>query len=62
MKIRKNEKQNIKLKSKGILPKELNDPIEDEINKLADGRKRYLANYSSKIGIKPDQNLFLLSM
>jgi hypothetical protein len=62
MKIRTNEKQKIKLLSKGILPKELDDPIDDEIQKLNDGRKRYLANYSSKIGIKQDQNLFLQSM
>ena len=46
MKIRTNEKIKIKLMSKNLLPKELNDPVDDEINRLNDGRKRYLANYS----------------
>ena len=62
MKIRTNEKAMIKFLSKGRLPKELDDPVEDSINNLNEGRKRYLANYSSKIGVKPDQNLFLQSM
>lgn len=62
MKIKNNEKAMIKLMSKGILPKELDDPIDDEINRLNDGRKRYLANYSSKIGISNEENLFLQSM
>ena len=46
MKIRTNEKAMIKLMSKGQLPKELNDPVDDEINQLNEGKKRYLANYS----------------
>ena len=48
--------------SKNILPKELDDPVDDEINRLNDGRKRYLANYSQKIGISNEENLFLKSM
>ena len=62
MKIRTNEKIKIKLMSKNLLPKELDDPVDDEINRLNDGRKRYLANYSQKIGISNEENLFLQSM
>jgi hypothetical protein len=59
MKIRSNEKAMVKLLSKGQLPKELNDPVDDEINRLNDGRKRYLARHCTKIGIPDPENLFL---
>lgn len=50
----------IKLSSKGLLPEELHDPVEDQVNQIPDGKKFFLASYLSKVkGVKEDQNLYL---
>ena len=45
LQIQNNQKQMIKLSSKGCLPDALENPVEAQINQIPDGLKHFLASY-----------------